>query len=72
MGGLLNAIKGAVGLGNQGQSDSEPGAGSGLDSNAALQYTQDKWNDRKNAYIVYHQSIWQTLLFYANQSWIDW
>ena len=72
MGGLLQAIKGAVGLGNQGQGDSEPGVGSGIDSNAALQYTQDKWTDRKNAYIVYHQSIWQTLLFYANQSWIDW
>lgn len=69
MGGLLSAIKGAIGLGNQGQSDSEPGVGSGLDSNAALQYTQDKWSDRKTAYIVYHQSIWQTLLFYANQSW---
>lgn len=54
MGGLLETIKGAVGLGNQGQSDTDPGVGSGLDSNAALQYTQDKWNDRKNAYIVYH------------------
>lgn len=72
MGGLLEAIKGAVGLGNQGQSDSAPGVGSGIDSDAALQYTQDKWNDRKNAYVVYHQSIWQALLFYANQSWIDW
>lgn len=72
MGGLLQAIKGAVGLGNQGQSDTDAGVGTGLDSNKALQYTQDKWNDRKNAYIVYHQAIWQTLLFYANQSWIDW
>src|SRR5271166_5331894 len=72
MGALLAAIKGAIGLGNQGQGDSDPGVGSGLDSNKALQYTQDKWNDRKNAYIVYHQSVWQTLLFYANQSWIDW
>ena len=54
MGGLLNAIKGAVGLGNQGQSDSEPGAGNGLDSNAAQQYVNDKWTDRKNAYVVYH------------------
>src|SRR5215469_13722129 len=72
MGGFLNAIKGAIGLGNQGQGDSDPGVGSGLDSNKALQYTQDKWNDRKNAYVVYHQSIWQSLLFYANQSWIDW
>ena len=69
---LLQAIKGAVGLGAQGQSDTDVGVGTGLDSNAALQYTQDKWNDRKNAYIVYHQSIWQALLFYANQSWIDW
>jgi hypothetical protein len=72
VGGLLQAIKGAVGLGNQGQSDSAPGVGSGLDSNAALQHTQDIWNDRKNAYIVYHQAVWQTFLFYANCSWIDW
>src|SRR5215467_10624253 len=72
MGALLNAVKGAVGLGNAGATDSTPGVGSGIDTEGALQYTQDKWNDRKNAYIVYHQSIWQCLLFYANQSWIDW
>ena len=45
---------------------------SGFNQNAALQFVQDKWNDLKNAYVVYHQSIWQSLLFYANQSWIDW
>lgn len=37
-----------------------------------LSYAQDRWTDLKNAYIVYHQSCWQGLLFYANQSWIDW
>src|SRR5690242_5787336 len=37
-----------------------------------LQYVNDRWTDLKNAYIVYHQACWQALLFYANQSWIDW
>jgi len=45
---------------------------SGLDEAKALAFTQDRWNDLKNAYVVIHQSIWQSLLFYANQSWIDW
>jgi hypothetical protein len=69
MGGLLAAIKGAVGLGAQGQSDTDPGVGTGLDSNAALQYVQDKWIDRKNSLIIYHSLVWLTYLFYANQSW---
>ena len=43
-----------------------------LDDQKALAFTQDRWNDLKNSYVVIHQSIWQTLLFYANQSWIDW
>lgn len=72
MGALLSAIKGAVGLANSGQTDSTPGVGSGLDENATLQYTQDKWNDRKNALIVYHQRIWEAYLFYAGNFWIDW
>lgn len=37
-----------------------------------LQFVEDRWTDLKNAYIVYHQACWQALLFYANQSWIDW
>lgn len=41
-------------MGNSGQSDSTPGVDSGIDPNAALQFTQNAWNDRKNAYIVYH------------------
>jgi hypothetical protein len=72
MGAILSAIKGAIGLGATGQSDTDMGVGTGLDSNLALQYTQDRWTDRKNAYVVYHCSVWQTLLFYANQSWIEW
>lgn len=42
----------------------------GVDEQKALAFTQDKWNDLKNSYVVWHQSIWQALLFYANQSWI--
>jgi hypothetical protein len=72
MGALLNSIKGAMGIGAAGQQDTDPGAGTGLDEAKSLQYTQDKWIDRKNAFVVYHSSIWQSLLFYANQSWIEW
>jgi len=73
MGGLLQAVRGLIG---GGPGTSQPGGSNGqpagVDQNKALQFTQDKWNDLKNAYVVYHQAIWQTLLFYANQSWIDW
>lgn len=30
----------------------------------------DKWNDQKNAFIMFHQSIWRVLLFYAGEMWI--
>ena len=66
MGGLLNAVRGLLGGSDNGAGDS------GVDESKALQFTQDRWNDLKNSYVVWHQSIWQALLFYANQSWIDW
>lgn len=80
MGGLLNAVRGALGRSGQGQSDNtdsgvSKGPGKENDpgkSSERLQFIQGRWEDLKNAYIVYHQSIWQSLLFYANQSWIDW
>lgn len=50
MGGLIAAIKGAVGLSNQGQSDSTEG----VDRDKALECTENAWTDRKNAFIVYH------------------
>lgn len=50
MGGLIAAIKGAVGLSNQGQSDSTEG----VDRDKALETTENAWTDRKNAFIVYH------------------
>lgn len=55
-------------------SSAPQGQGNDNDSNRSerLKYVTDHWTDLKNAYIVYHQSIWQSLLFYANQSWIDW
>lgn len=61
--GILNKLGSLLGLG---------GSDSGVDESSALQFTQDRWNDLKNSYVVYHQSIWQALLFEANQSWIDW
>jgi hypothetical protein len=36
----------------------------------AKQLTTGTWDRLKNAYIVYHQSVWEALLFYVNQSWI--
>lgn len=52
MGSFLNAIKGAIGLSNQGQSDDTNNTG--VDRNKALQCTEDAWTDRKNSLIVYH------------------
>lgn len=80
MGSLMKIISGLMG---GGQGKPEPGSGQATDAAQGdgnidqgkakrLEYVQTTWNDLKNAYIVYHQSIWQSLLFYANQSWIDW
>lgn len=56
------------------QQDSPGGGaqGAGLDQSKALQYVQDRWTELKNAYVVYHQAIWETFLFYAGQMWLDW
>lgn len=65
MGSLLNSIRGL--LSGSGEGGANPN--SDIDESKALQFVQDRWNDLKNSYVVIHQSIWQTLLFYANQSW---
>jgi len=72
MSSLVQAVLGATGRGTTGQSEQEPGVGTGLDNAKVLQFTQDRWNDLKSAYIVYHQAVWETFLFYANQTWIEW
>jgi len=79
VGSLLQAVRGLLGGGASksdtpqgGGNSGGSGTGSGVDEDKTLQFTRDKWSDRKNAFVVYHQSIWQALLFYANQSWIDW
>ena len=68
MGGLIAALKGAVGLSNQGQSDDANNTPQ--NNEKALECTENAWTDRKNAFIVYHQAIWECLLFYAGQMWI--
>lgn len=69
----MQAIRGALGRGADGQKDNGDANGpDNLDQNKAMSFIRERWEDLKNAYIVYHQSIWQALLFYANQSWIDW
>jgi len=65
---LLNSIRGLLAGGEGGAN----AVNSTVDESKALSFTQDRWNDLKNSYVVWHQSIWQALLFYANQSWIDW
>lgn len=45
---LLNAISGLMGMDSQGGNDS------GVDESKALQFTQDRWNDLKNSYVVWH------------------
>lgn len=72
MGGLLQAVRGLFSKPADDGNSSPDGGSQGFDSQKALAYTKERWDDLKNAYVVYHQSIWQTLLFYANQSWIDW
>lgn len=47
------------------------------DTTAPLQTRADKfvpetWDTIKGAYTVYRQSVWQSLLFYAGQFWIEW
>lgn len=70
MGGLLQAVRGMFGGAPPSpQPDTAP---AGLDLEQALKYTQDRWNELKNAYVVYHQAIWETFLFYAGQMWLDW
>jgi len=77
MGGLLQAVRSAFGgsappAPQPGDSPAPTSPKSGLDVSQALQYTQDRWNELKNAYIVYHQAIWETFLYYAGQMWLDW
>jgi hypothetical protein len=77
MGGLLQAVRSAFGGSappdpQSGDSVGSPVKSGGLSLSDALKFTQDRWNELKNAYIVYHQAIWETLLYYAGQMWLDW
>ena len=65
MGTLMNAITGAMGRSADGQKDQADATANDANRSKRLQYITDRWTDLKNAYIVYHQSIWQSLLFYA-------
>ena len=38
----------------------------------AEKFISEKWDELKNAYIVYHMAVWETLLFYAGNSRITW
>jgi hypothetical protein len=77
MGGLLQAVRAKLGGvfggdSSSGQQDNARDNSGGLDLDKALKYTQDRWTELKNAYVVYHQAIWEALLFYAGQMWLDW
>lgn len=44
---LLSNLKGALGM--------QTADASGVDETKALAFTQDRWNDLKNSYVVWHQ-----------------
>jgi hypothetical protein len=68
---LLSKISGTLGKGSGADDDlNAQQPQTNVDESKALQFTQDRWNDLKNSYVVIHQSIWQSFLFYAGQSWI--
>lgn len=74
MANLLQAVSGlAKRAGNalgMGSSNSQENDSPDLSSDA-LEFVRGKWQDLKNAYIVYHQAIYEAILFYANQTWIE-
>jgi hypothetical protein len=37
----------------------------------ALTFVNEYWEDKKGAYVVYHQSCWEAFIFYAGESWIE-
>src|SRR5581483_1451717 len=71
MGGLLQAVRGMFGGAPPAQPGTPPSP-QGLDQSKALKYVQDRWTELKNAYVVYHQGIWEAFLFYAGELWLDW
>ncbi|KKN00374.1 hypothetical protein LCGC14_1138490 [marine sediment metagenome] len=66
MSSLYSSAAALLGKGKNEEIEREP-----LDERAKS-YIEQRWNELRNAYIIYHQSIWETLLFYVNQSWIEW
>jgi hypothetical protein len=70
--GLLDSVRGLISGSGKGGGDpigmnDDNAQDTKVDAAKALAYVQDRWNDLKNSYVVIHQSIWQSLLFYANQ-----
>lgn len=37
-----------------------------------LQFVKEKWPSLRTAYTIYHQLVWQNLLYYVGQLWIQW
>ncbi|MEE8608698.1 MAG: hypothetical protein V3S55_13915 [Nitrospiraceae bacterium] len=35
-------------------------------------WTTERWGELKNAYIIYHQNVWESILYYVGQFWITW
>lgn len=36
-----------------------------------MEYTDGKWNDLKNAYVVHHMAVWRAFLMYSGMLWIE-
>lgn len=77
MGGLLSKVFSKLG-GGAGAGDSTGPSPNQLNKSGITgfekeqKYTDDRWNDLKNAYVVHHQSVWRSFLMYSGQLWLDW
>lgn len=63
---VLNKAKKALGIGG----DADPADQQLADK--ASQFINEKWDDLKQAYTIYHMNVWETLLYYAGETWITW
>lgn len=62
---IKSKLSGMLG-GSKGEEDTDP-----IEEKAET-WLNGRWNDLKEAYLIYHMSVWEALLFYVGQSWIAW
>lgn len=71
--GIADLLKNLVGIGNKGPGESgvPPTETTELETKAD-KFVREKWIDLKGAYVIWHQRLWESFLFYVNESWIQW